>query len=249
MSETAMLEIIDVSKSFATRQVLNGVTLSVDAGEVVGLLGSNGAGKSTLAHVVTGLMDPDHGQVLLDGVDLLGRPMHVRCERGIGYLPQDASSFGELTVTDNIRGLLECLYRKREEIATHLHRLLELLELRSIASQRYDSLSGGEQRRVELAKTLIRCPKILLLDEPFAALDPRAIQLTCRHIRHLAQSGIGILLADHRYDTVMQIADKVAVVDHGCLVATGQPSEIATDLRANRSFFPAPDAPDKGAPS
>jgi len=249
MSETAMLEIIEVSKSFAKRQVLNGVTISVAAGEVVGLLGSNGAGKSTLTHIVTGLTDPDHGQVLLEGVDLLGLPMHVRSERGIGYLPQDARSFEELTVTENIRGVLECLYRTREDIAAHLDRLLALLELKVIASQRYDALSGGEQRRVELAKALIRSPKILLLDEPFAALDPRGIQLACRHIRHLTQSGIGILLADHRYEAVMQIADYVAVLEHGSLIATGPPSDIATDLRAIRSYFPVPGASDTGAPS
>jgi lipopolysaccharide export system ATP-binding protein len=237
MKEAMLLKVEGVAKSFATKLVLQCVDLDVCAHDVVAVLGLNGAGKTTLIQIITGLLAADSGRILLDGVDISKEPLHVRCRRGIGYLPQDSRSFEELTVSDNVRGLLECLSLDHEELERRLIRLLEMMSLQDLSGQVYGSLSGGEQRRVEIAKSLVRDPRLLILDEPFAALDPKSIASTCHHIRELARSGIGVLLADHRYEYVMKVATYVIILDGGCVVAAGRPDEVLNDSEAKRAYF------------
>jgi lipopolysaccharide export system ATP-binding protein len=216
-----------ISKSYKLRQVVKSLSLEITSGEVVGLLGPNGAGKTTAFYMIVGLVAADNGRILLDGQDLTAMPMHARSRLGLGYLPQEASIFRKLTVEQNILAILEArkeLNRAgREE---ELEKLLDELHVSHVRSSLGISLSGGERRRVEIARALAANPLFVLLDEPFAGVDPISVLDIQRIIRHLAQRDIGVLITDHNVRETLGICGRAYIVSDGTLIASGPPDEI-----------------------
>ncbi len=214
-------------KAYKKRRILEGVSLSVSSGDVVGLLGPNGAGKTTCFYMVVGLVKPDQGQITLDGRDITQDPMHIRARQGVGYLPQEASVFRQLTVSQNIEAILET--RKELDKTTRHDRLEALLEELQIAHIRDSlgiSLSGGERRRVEIARALAADPGFILLDEPFAGVDPISILDIQRIITHLKERNIGVLITDHNVRETLGICDRAYILSHGKLIAEGKPADV-----------------------
>ena len=218
-----------LTKSYGGRTVVKKVNISVKQGEVVGLLGPNGAGKTTTFYMVVGLTAPDSGRVLLDGKDLTGDPMYVRARKGIAYLPQEPSVFRGLTVEQNILAILETVETKRESRRQRLAELLAELNLTPIAQSMAHSLSGGERRRVEITRALVMSPTFILLDEPFAGIDPIAVTDIQEIIFHLKERGIGVLITDHNVRETLKITDRTYIVHDGVLFKSGTPSELAAD--------------------
>ena len=219
----------ELTKSYGGRTVVKKVNISVKQGEVVGLLGPNGAGKTTTFYMVVGLTAPDSGRVLLDGQDLTEDPMYVRARKGIAYLPQEPSVFRGLTVEQNILAILETIKIKRESRRQRLEELLAELNLTPIAQSMAHSLSGGERRRVEITRALVMSPAFILLDEPFAGIDPIAVTDIQEIIFHLKESGIGVLITDHNVRETLKITDRAYIVHDGVLFKSGTPSELADD--------------------
>ena len=219
----------DLTKSYGGRTVVKKVNISVKQGEVVGLLGPNGAGKTTTFYMVVGLTAPDSGRVLLDGQDLTEDPMYVRARKGIAYLPQEPSVFRGLTVEQNILAILETVKIKRESRRQRLEELLAELNLTPIAQSMAHSLSGGERRRVEITRALVMSPMFILLDEPFAGIDPIAVTDIQEIIFHLKERGIGVLITDHNVRETLKITDRAYIVHDGVLFKSGTPSELADD--------------------
>jgi lipopolysaccharide export system ATP-binding protein len=219
-----------LSKSYRTRQVVQEASVCISSGEVVGLLGPNGAGKTTCFYMIVGLVAADSGSVMLDDTDLTPLPMHARARRGLGYLPQEASVFRKMTVAENIMAILETrseLERaRREEI---LEKLLEELHIGHIRNSLGLSLSGGERRRVEIARALSAEPKFVLLDEPFAGVDPISVIDIQRIIKHLTGRGIGVLITDHNVRETLGICDRAYILSEGRVLAAGQPEEVLQD--------------------
>jgi len=214
-------------KAYKKRRILEGVSLSVNSGDVVGLLGPNGAGKTTCFYMVVGLVKPDQGQILLDGRDITIDPMHIRARQGVGYLPQEASVFRQLTVSQNIMAILET--RKELDSTTRhdrLEALLEELQITHIRDSLGISLSGGERRRVEIARALAADPGFILLDEPFAGVDPISILDIQRIITHLKERNIGVLITDHNVRETLGICDRAYILSHGKLIAEGKPADV-----------------------
>lgn len=218
-----------LTKSYGGRTVVNNVNINVKQGEVVGLLGPNGAGKTTTFYMVVGLTAPDSGRVLLDGKDLTEDPMYVRARKGIAYLPQEPSVFRGLTVEQNILAILETVETKRESRRQRLAELLAELNLTPIAQSMAHSLSGGERRRVEITRALVMSPTFILLDEPFAGIDPIAVTDIQEIIFHLKERGIGVLITDHNVRETLKITDRTYIVHDGVLFKSGTPSELAAD--------------------
>ena len=218
-----------LTKSYGGRTVVKKVNISVKQGEVVGLLGPNGAGKTTTFYMVVGLTAPDSGRVLLDGKDLTEDPMYVRARKGIAYLPQEPSVFRGLTVEQNILAILETVETKRESRRQRLAELLAELNLTPIAQSMAHSLSGGERRRVEITRALVMSPTFILLDEPFAGIDPIAVTDIQEIIFHLKERGIGVLITDHNVRETLKITDRTYIVHDGVLFKSGTPSELAAD--------------------
>ncbi len=218
-----------LTKSYGGRTVVKKVNISVKQGEVVGLLGPNGAGKTTTFYMVVGLTAPDSGRVLLDGKDLTEDPMYVRARKGIAYLPQEPSVFRGLTVEQNILAILETVETKRESRRQRLAELLAELNLTPIAQSMAHSLSGGERRRVEITRALVMSPTFILLDEPFAGIDPIAVTDIQEIIFHLKERGIGVLITDHNVRETLKIIDRAYIVHDGVLFKSGTPSELAAD--------------------
>ena len=214
----------DLTKSYGGRTVVKKVNISVDQGEVVGLLGPNGAGKTTTFYMVVGLTAPDSGRVLLDGTDLTEDPMYVRARKGIAYLPQEPSVFRGLTVEQNILAILETVKLKRELRKKRLEKLLAELNLTHIAQSMAHSLSGGERRRVEITRALVMAPTFILLDEPFAGIDPIAVTDIQEIIFHLKERGIGVLITDHNVRETLKITDRAYIVHDGVIFKRGTPS-------------------------
>lgn len=217
----------ELHKAYKKRRILEGVSLSVSSGDVVGLLGPNGAGKTTCFYMVVGLVKPDQGKIMLDGEDITRHPMHVRARQGVGYLPQEASVFRQLTVSQNIMAILET----RKELDSHARRdrleaLLEELQITHIRDSLGISLSGGERRRVEIARALSADPGFILLDEPFAGVDPISILDIQRIITHLKERNIGVLITDHNVRETLGICDRAYILSHGKLIAEGAPTEV-----------------------
>jgi len=207
------LQAEDIRKSYSKREILTGVTLEVNEGEVVGLLGPNGAGKTTCFYIVVGLVKPDAGRILLNGRDITQHPMHARARLGVGYLPQEASVFRKLSVEDNIRSILQ--YRSDLHKRDHrdvLEGLLEDLQITHIRDSAGMSLSGGERRRVEIARALAANPSFILLDEPFAGVDPISVMDIQRIITHLQQRGIGVLITDHNVRETLGICERAYIL-------------------------------------
>jgi len=226
-----------LTKSYGGRVVVRDIDLQLASGEVVGLLGPNGAGKTTTFGMVVGLTAPDHGRVLLDGHDLTRDPMYIRARKGIGYLPQEASVFRGLTVEQNIMAILETMPIDRAARRARLAELLEELNLTPLARARAYTLSGGERRRVEITRALVNQPKFMLLDEPFAGIDPIAVADIQGIIFHLKARGIGVLVTDHNVRETLRITDRAYIVHDGVIFHSGTPASLAADAEVKRIYL------------
>lgn len=234
---TKMLQTEDLTKSYRGRKVVDDVCLEVNRGEVVGLLGPNGAGKTTTFYIMVGLTHPDAGCVLLDGEDLTHMPMYQRARRGISYLPQEPSVFKKLTVEENILAVLETLpldWRERHE---KLEKLLDQLGLAVVRYNRGYMLSGGERRRVEIARSLVISPHFILLDEPFSGIDPIAVIDIQHIIAQLRDSGIGVLITDHNVRETLMVTDRAYIINNGRIFRSGSPHELGTDSEVKRVYL------------
>lgn len=231
-----------LQKSYGMRQVVHDVSLEVSSGEVVGLLGPNGAGKTTSFYMIVGLVPSDGGEIELDGQPISSLPIHQRAMRGLSYLPQEASVFRKLTVEDNIRAVLE-LQRingkrlSKASIDQRLDELLQELQIESLRSNQAMSLSGGERRRVEIARALATSPRFILLDEPFAGVDPIAVIEIQRIVRFLKEREIGVLITDHNVRETLGICDRAYIINQGSVLASGAPQEIIADESVRRVYL------------
>ncbi len=232
-----ILRAVRLHKAYKGRQVVKGVDFEVKAGQVVGLLGPNGAGKTTSFYMVIGLVKPDEGQILLDDIDMASWPMHLRALRGIAYLPQEASVFRKLTVEENILAVLETLPITHQERRDRLHRLLDEFSINHIAGQKAFTLSGGERRRVEVARALALNPTFVLLDEPFAGIDPIAVADIQRMIQVLKKRQIGVLITDHNVRETLAICDLGYLLSDGRILVKGTPEVIAADKTARETYL------------
>jgi len=224
-------------KRLGGREILRSVSLEVHAGEVVGLLGPNGAGKTTTFYAIVGLIRPDRGSVRLNGADITAKPMYMRARQGISYLPQEPSVFRKLTVEENILAILETLQLTREERGERLGELLEELSIAHLAKNKAYSLSGGERRRVEITRALVTAPTFMLLDEPFAGIDPLAILDIQSIVGQLKERGIGILITDHNVRETLGICDRAYILNNGEVLEEGSPQDIASSQRARDLYL------------
>jgi lipopolysaccharide export system ATP-binding protein len=227
----------NLTKSYGGRTVVRGVSLEVQAGEIVGLLGPNGAGKTTTFYMTVGLTAPDSGRVLLGDEDVTDAPMYVRARKGIGYLPQEPSIFRGLTVEQNILAILETLGLSAAEKQQRLTNLLAELNLTPLAKSPAYTLSGGERRRAEITRALVIAPHFILLDEPFAGIDPIAVADIQKIIFHLRDRGIGVLITDHNVRETMRITDRAYIVHDGVLFRSGTPESLAADEEVRRIYL------------
>ncbi|MBT6232599.1 MAG: LPS export ABC transporter ATP-binding protein [Nitrosomonadales bacterium] len=221
------LTIQNLRKSYKKNVVVKNVSLEITSGQIVGLLGPNGAGKTTTFYMVVGLIAADHGNILLDKKNLTKTPIHMRAKQGISYLPQEPSIFRKMDVSENILSILELKNLNKKQIQVELERLLQELNIQHIKKSPAISLSGGERRRVEIARCLANNPKFILLDEPFAGIDPIAVIDIQKIIKQLASNGIGILITDHSVRETLGICDKAYIVNQGEIFAKGSPRVIA----------------------
>src|SRR5438067_11756377 len=233
----ATLRTRDLTKSYSGRTVVKGVNVEIASGEVIGLLGANGAGKTTTFSMVVGLTAPDSGRVLLDGVDVTDDPMYVRARKGIGYLPQESSIFRGLTVEQNILAILETLDLDGAGRRARLRELLAELNLTPLAQAPAYTLSGGERRRAEITRALVISPKFMLLDEPFAGIDPIAVADIQKIIFHLKARGIGVLITDHNVRETLRITDRAYIVHDGGIFKSGTPATLAADEEVRRIYL------------
>jgi len=234
---TGRLEAESLVKSYRRRRVLNGVSIRIDRGEVVGLLGPNGAGKTTLFRLVLGQTPPDSGRILLDGEDFTLLPMYRRARRGLGYLPQESSVFRRMTAIDNLRAVLQARGLPAQETSEMAAALLRELQIDHLAARRADTLSGGERRRLEIARALTLDPAFMLLDEPFAGIDPRSRTEIQEIIGHLRERGLGVLITDHNVRETLQITDRAYIISDGVILESGSPAELAANLTVRRIYL------------
>ncbi|MGY1410928.1 MULTISPECIES: LPS export ABC transporter ATP-binding protein [unclassified Luteimonas] len=233
-----MLVAEGLRKRYGKREVVSDFGLTLDAGEVVGLLGPNGAGKTTCFYMIVGLVPADEGRIVLDGHDITAEPMHLRARRGVGYLPQEPSVFRKLSVADNIMLVLEL----REDLdragrRKELDSLLDELQVTHVADQIGASLSGGERRRVEIARALAARPRLILLDEPFAGVDPISVGEIQRIVEHLKQRGIGVLITDHNVRETLGICDRAYILNEGSVLAQGAPDMLLANPDVRRVYL------------
>jgi lipopolysaccharide export system ATP-binding protein len=231
------LSVEGLTKTFGEKRAVDEVSLEVTGGEVVGLLGPNGAGKTTAFYLITGLLKPTRGRVYLDGEDITTYPMYMRARKGIGYLPQEPSVFRKLTVEQNILAILETLDLSAMERQERLEDLLGELGLSSIAKRRAYTLSGGEQRRVEITRALVLHPLFILLDEPFAGIDPIAVIDIQNIIFQLQSKGIGIIITDHNVRETLGVCHRAYIINEGRILERGTPEEIAQSKRARQIYL------------
>ncbi len=224
-------------KIYTGRRVVNGINLEINPGEVVGLLGPNGAGKTTTFYLIVGLIKPDGGTISLDGEDLSQCPMYLRARRGLNYLPQEPSIFRKLTVRENIMAILETLPITPEEREERLCALLAELDLTALAETKAYALSGGERRRVEITRALVTAPKYILLDEPFAGIDPLAVAEIGKIIAQLKMKGIGVVISDHNVRETLSVCDRAYIVNEGSVLVEGTPEVIAASELARKIYF------------
>ena len=234
----SILSVQDISKRYKYREVVKSISLEITSGEVVGLLGPNGAGKTTAFYMIVGLIACDQGRILLDGLDLTAQPMHKRAGLGLGYLPQEASIFRKLTVEQNILAILE----NREDLdragrEQKLDQLLDELHVGHVKTNLGISLSGGERRRVEIARVLAANPQFVLLDEPFAGVDPISVLDIQRIIRHLSDRGIGVLITDHNVRETLGICSRAYILSDGSLIASGSPDDILENQHVREVYL------------
>jgi lipopolysaccharide export system ATP-binding protein len=232
-----ILSTVELTKSYKGRKVVDNISLRITQGEVVGLLGPNGAGKTTTFYIIVGLTSPDSGRVLLDGVNITDFPMYVRARNGISYLPQEPSIFKKLTVEENIMAVLETLpltpYQRRER----LEELIEDLGLQQVRRSEGYMLSGGERRRVEIARSLVISPSFILLDEPFSGIDPLTVQDIQKIIVRLKGQGIGLLVTDHNVPYTLQVTDRAYIINNGRIFRAGSPEELGNDPEVKRVYL------------
>jgi lipopolysaccharide export system ATP-binding protein len=233
----SQLQAESVTKSYTGRRVVNRVNLAVNGGEVVGLLGPNGAGKTTTFHMMVGLVHPDEGKVILNGDDLTALPIYQRARAGLSYLPQESSVFRRLTVEENLLAILETLDLSEEEQRDRADRLMRMLGVFELAKQKAVTLSGGERRRVEIARALVLSPFFILLDEPFTGIDPIAVAEIQKIVRKLTTSGIGVLITDHNVRETLGICDRAYIINEGQVLEEGSPETIATSPRARQVYL------------
>lgn len=232
-----MLEAAGLVKSYRDRKVVNNLSLSVERGEVVGLLGPNGAGKTTTFYMTVGLIRPDKGSVYLDGKNITNLPMYMRARMGISYLPQEPSVFRKLTVKENILAILETIDITREEREKRLESLLSELNISRLADNKAYTLSGGERRRVEITRALVTSPSFILLDEPFAGIDPIAVVEIQNIIAQLKEKKIGVLITDHSVQETLAITDRAYIINEGKILESGTPKEIARSPKARAIYL------------
>jgi lipopolysaccharide export system ATP-binding protein len=231
------LAVLNLAKSYRKRRVVTDVSLTVRRGEAVGLLGPNGAGKTTVFYMITGLIPPDGGRIVLDGHDITAYPMYRRARLGIGYLPQEASIFRGLSVEANIRAVLELVEPDKRRREAELDALLEEFGLGHLRRQPAIALSGGERRRVEIARALATRPSFMLLDEPFAGVDPIAVGDIRQLVRHLTARGIGVLITDHTVRETLGLIDRATILHSGTVLVEGTPEDIIADPDARRVYL------------
>ena len=227
-AKAGALEAVGLVKAFRGRQVVKAVDLVIRPGEVVGLLGPNGAGKTTIFNMIVGLTIPDRGEIRLDGRRITTLPMYRRARIGISYLPQEPSVFRKMTVAENVMAILETLDLSDDERRQRLGLLLEELGVAHLADQKAYTLSGGERRRVEIARALVLAPRFMLLDEPFAGIDPLAVIDVQKVVAHLRMRGIGVLITDHNVHETLEITQRAYIINAGAILQVGTPEEIAT---------------------
>jgi len=232
-----ILSTVDLTKSFKGRKVVDDINLRIAQGEVVGLLGPNGAGKTTTFHIIVGLVNPDSGSVLLDGVDITAFPMYLRARNGISYLPQEPSIFRKLTVEENILAVLETLPFTPRERRERLEELIEELGLQQVRRSYGYLLSGGERRRVEIARSLVISPSFMLLDEPFSGIDPLTVLDIQRIIVRLKETGIGVIVTDHNVRETLQVTDRAYIISQGCIFRAGTPEELGNDAEVKKVYL------------
>jgi len=241
LSETSpsasSLAAFNLQKSYRKRRVVDEVTLHVEQGEVVGLLGANGAGKTTTFYMMIGLEQPDRGTIRLAGRDITKLPMYLRARLGLGYLPQEPSVFRKMTAAQNILAVLETMGLRRRERIKRLEELLEEFGIAHVRNTRGDSLSGGERRRTEIARALATEPQYILLDEPFAGIDPKAIDDIQSVILYLRDRGIGILITDHNVRETLGVTDRAYIMSEGKIFRSGQPQELVEDAEVRRHYL------------
>lgn len=231
------LEAKELKKSYKDRDVLHGVSLYVKEGEIVGLLGPNGAGKTTTFKCLLGFIKPDSGKIFLNGEDITDLPVYERAKKGISFLPQESSIFRDLTVWENLTMFLEFYYSDKDVIKEKAKLLLEEFGIYHLKNQKASTLSGGERRRLEIARSLIINPSFLLLDEPFAGVDPVSVKEINQLILTLAKKDIGIILTDHNVRETLKITDRAYIIAHGSVLAEGPPSKIVEDPHVKKVFL------------
>ena len=231
------LQLENLAKTYYRRTVVNSVSLSVESGSVVGLLGPNGAGKTTTFYITVGMIRPDSGHVLLNGEEITDNPMFTRARRGIGYLPQEASIFRKLTVRQNVMAVLETLPLTRTDRERRADLLLEELGIKRLSDQKANVLSGGERRRLEISRALATNPAFILLDEPFAGIDPLAVVDIRKIIEHLKSRNIGILISDHNVRETLEVCDRAYILNDGQVIGFGSPEKIASSETVRRFYL------------
>jgi lipopolysaccharide export system ATP-binding protein len=237
VSPASRLEAKGLEKRYGGKAVVDGIDLSVDRGEIVGLLGPNGAGKTTTFYMVVGLIRADRGRVLLDDEDITGLPMYLRARRGLGYLPQEASVFRRLSVRENVYAVLEARGVARDEAEARTESALDALSITHIADRKAHFLSGGERRRVEIARALAADPAFILLDEPFAGIDPIAVSEIRDRILQLKALGIGVILSDHNVRETLGVCDRAYIVNRGSVLEEGEPQAIVASPKARAVYL------------
>jgi lipopolysaccharide export system ATP-binding protein len=236
----SLLSTDKLAKAYHQRRVVNGVSIQVNPGEIVGLLGPNGAGKTTTFNIVVGILKPEEGQVRFQDRDITRLPMHQRARLGIGYLTQEPSVFRKLTVEENILAILETCPMSAKERALRLKSLLDELDLARLATSKAYLLSGGEKRRLEVTRALVTSPKLLLLDEPFSGIDPIAVYEVQKIVRRLKERGLGILVTDHNVRETLKLVDRAYLIHHGAVIYQGLGEQMVNDPKA-REIYLGPD--------
>ena len=231
------LQAVDLSKSYRGRKVVDDVTLEIQQGEVVGLLGPNGAGKTTTFYILVGLARPDAGRVLLDGEDITDLPMYLRARSGISYLPQEPSVFRKLSVEENLLAVLETLPLTPEQRRDRLEELLAQMGLEKVRYNQAHTLSGGERRRLEIARSLVLQPSFVLLDEPFSGIDPLTVVDIQRIIADLRGAGIGVLVTDHNVRETLRVTDRAYIINDGRIFRAGTPGDLSNDPEVRRVYL------------
>ncbi|MGE4457095.1 MAG: LPS export ABC transporter ATP-binding protein [Arcobacteraceae bacterium] len=237
MDNTYKLEIKDITKKIKKTDILHGISLYIQSGEVVGLLGPNGAGKTTTFYTICGLVEPTSGTVFFDEEDITSLPLHKRALKGIGYLPQESSIFKDLSIEENLMLAAEIVYDDKETQSKRVEEMLSIFNIEPIRQRKGISLSGGERRRAEIARALISKPKFLLLDEPFAGVDPIAVKDIQEIIAELKKLGIGVLITDHNVRETLAICDRAYVMKNGAVLASGNSDEIKSDSSVREHYL------------